>query len=69
MNLSFNSITSYTNYNKNRDNLGFFKQNVKNNANSSIVASIQSRYAEDKRSERRERLGSMPSRERGCGNI
>lgn len=52
MNLSFNSITSYTNYNKSRDNSGFFKQNVKSNANSSIVASIQSRYAEDKRSER-----------------
>lgn len=52
MNLKINSITSYANYNKNKDNSGFFKQNVKNSADSSIVASIQSRYAEDKRSER-----------------
>ena len=52
MNLRINSITSYANYNNHRDNSGYFKPNAKSNANSSIVAAIQSRYAEDKRSER-----------------
>ncbi len=52
MNLRINSITSYANYNNHRDNSGYFKPNAKSNANSSIVAAIQSRYVEDKRSER-----------------
>ena len=52
MNLRINSITSYANYNNHKDNSGYFKPNAKSNANSSIVAAIQSRYVEDKRSER-----------------
>lgn len=51
MNLKVNSI-SYANYNSHKDNSGFFKHNARNNADSSLVASIQSRYIEDKRSEK-----------------